>query len=427
MRTNRATSRRQLLAVAAACAALAACGGKPIIRDSARTVPRPRLVSANIGRKSADSAALQPTVDGMVRLGYDLIGVLDSPNANLIVSPASVAYAFGMVRAGARGETGAQIDRVLHFPTPGGPHEALNAISQQAVALDPTRKPPVVAIANGLFSQVGLEIRPEFLRTIAAYYGAGVLEVDFSTAAALDEINGWVADNTAGRIKKVFDQLDPNTRLVLTNAVYLKAGWLRPFEKGITQDGDFTTAQGTKVAAKLMRQPSATFGHAVTDRWQAVELPYAGGELAMRILIPAGRTRPLDLLQPATLQAIHAELEPGPVDFTMPRFDFATSLDRMKDQLVRLGLTVPFGDGADFSGITARGLFISQVVHKANISVDEYGTEAAAVTGIAMDESAAQPAGTVIRADRPFAFTIVHKPTGTPLFAGQVTDPAKST
>jgi serine protease inhibitor len=439
MRTSRSTSRRGLLTAAVACAALAACGAEPVRRLTGRSGPR--LLSAGIARKPVAGVAVEPTVSGMAAFGYDLLGVVDAPNDNVIVSPASIAYAFGMVRAGAQGETAGQIDRVLHFPATGGPHEALNAISQETVTVhrppprpepgadrDPSDppKPPVVTIANGLFPQVGLEIRQEFLRTIAAYYGAGVWEVDFTKPAAVEAINAWAEDHTAGRIRKVFDELDPTTRLVLTNAVYLKADWLTPFEPGSTQDGAFTTAAGAKVTAKLMRDPAARVSYARTDRWQAVELPYAGGELAMRVLIPADRTPPAKLLEPPVLASIGEQLRPGRVDFTMPRFDFATNLDAMKEQLTRLGMTVPFGASADFSGITARGLQIDQVVHKANITVDEYGTEAAAVTAVVMAESAVQPSDVVIRADRAFAFTIVHKPTGTPLFAGQVADPTRT-
>lgn len=398
---------------------------------------RPQMVqAADIERERPGSGVqVAPTAAGITAFGHELLA--SAGDTNVVVSPASIAYAFGMARAGAGGETAAQIDRVLGFPSE-GLHEALNAITYETVTVDappPTPasgekrkpgeppKPPVVTVANGLFARAGFSFRQEFLRTLAAYYGSGVQTVDFASQDAADLINAWAAEQTAGRIKQVFERLDPETAMVLANAVYFKGDWRVPFEEHATKDAAFTTASGEQKTAKMMHQLTR-LDYAIGDRWKAVELPYAGDELAMRVIVPTGDVSPAALLTSETLRSVEDSLQTGMVSFSMPRFDFETDI-RLTNSLRELGMTAPFDpDSADFSGISAEErLYISQAVHKANITVDEWGTEAAAVTAVGMQVTSVPVAEATIRADRAFAFTIVHKPTGTPLFMGQVADP----
>lgn len=383
---------------------------------------------------------LAPSPDAPVRelarsigaLGYELGTVSVEPNQNWVVSPASIAMAFAMARAGAAGETAAQIDRVFGFP-PNGLHEAFNSVGQQVVTADvppkakaePTREagvaqpPPVVCVGNALFPQNGLPVGKRFLRTLAEQYGAGVDPVDFGSPTAKKTIDEWVRRQTADRIKELFAELPADTRLVLANTVYLKADWIHYF-LSVTEE-IFHRADGTDVQVPTMRQ-QAPLRYAAGPGWQAAELPMAGGELAMRILVPTGSTPPRDLLAPETMAAVAGRLTQQQVDVSIPRWDFATELD-LDGLLRQLGLTVPFSLGADFSGI-APGLYIDQAIHKANITVDEWGTEAAAVTGLVFPVSAGPTATARVRADRPFAFAVVHAPTGVPLFVGQVADPS---
>jgi serpin B len=156
--------------------------------------------------------------------------------------------------------------------------------------------------------------------------------------------------------------------------------------------------------------------------WQAVELPYAGSDLAMRIVVPTGRTAPADLLAPSVQAAVATGLRPSMVDLSLPRWKATSGVD-LGAALPRLGMPTPFGPAADFSGIAA-GLRIQQAVHRATITVDEWGTEAAAVTGLAFATSGMAPGSAVtVRADHPFAFSIVQTSTGVPLFVGHVADP----
>ncbi len=373
-------------------------------------------------------APLSAVTDGITAFGYALSKASAEPGRNWVSSPLSVAYAFAMARAGARGETAAQIDSVFGFPA-AGLHDAFNALTRQQVTVSGplTRtqdgsKTPVVCLANGLFVAPGQHVQAPFLHTLAASYGAGVRQVQFGSPAAAQAINDWVSAQTAGRIKKLFDDLDPMTRLVLANAIYFKAGWVNRFGKSPTRQDSFSRADGTTVQVPMMSSEEP-MRYAQAAGWQAVELPYVGGRLAMWVVVPSGRGSPQDLLAPAVLAEVATGLRAESVRLSMPRWDFATDLELDK-VLPKLGLTAAFLDRqADFSGMIP-GVFIGQAVHRANITVTESGTEAAAATGLGFPMSAPPPARVVVRADHPFAFAIVDVTTRLPLFVGQVADPS---
>ncbi|MGQ0716983.1 MAG: serpin family protein [Pseudonocardiales bacterium] len=387
------------------------------------------LLAQGVPREVPRDAPVKQTVDGLTKFGHDLYTAAAAPARNTVISPLSIGYAFGMARAGAAGQTASQLDHVFGFPAP-GPHAAFNDLDRQigTVSELPPRQspgatrapderpaPPVVAITNGLFIQDGLPVADSFLRTLASQYGAGART--FRSGQGAEQINAWVREQTAERIGRLFDQLDPATRLVLANAVYLKADWLTLFAKNPTQEATFTRADGTTVAVPMMRQQESLH-YASGEGWQAVELPYADSELAMRVIVPQGALTPAEVLSPETLTEVQTGLRGERVGLFLPRWDFATNLDLLP-ALNALGLTAL----DDFSGISQAGLTLDQAVHRANITVDEWGTEAAAVTGLVFTVSLPPEPQFVVRADRPFAFTIVHRPTGAPLFIGHVADP----
>ena len=431
MSDRRVGTAQRLIAGAAIAVLVAACGtGDP----GSAPADAVELRAAGVEREAplAD-APVDATIEGVTAFGYDLYRVSADPASNTVVSPVSIAYAFAMARAGARGETADQIDDVLYLPTD-GVHAAFNAITRELVtaAGPPTpaspratrtpgeSTPPVLSIANGLFVQESARLQEEFLRILASQYGAGARAVDFISPEATEIINAWVRDQTADRIKKLFDQLDPATKVVLANAVYFKADWALPFAEHPTTTEPFTRADGSTVRAPMMHL-QGDLRYATGDSWQAVELPYADSNLAMWVLVPTGQTPPGELLAPDTFTDVATRLGPGRVDLSMPRWDFATNLDLIPP-LQELGMNVPFGAGADFSGMLP-GVWIGQAVHRANITVDEWGTEAAAVTGLAFVVSGPPPPDVTIRADHPFAFAIVDTQTGAPLFIGHVADP----
>jgi serine protease inhibitor len=419
--------RREFLALALLAASAAACGG------SEDTV----LMAQGVNREVPVNPPLPEVVRGLTAFGHNLYAAAAKPGKNMVISPLSIAYALGMAKAGAAGATAAALDKVCGFPA-AGPHTALNALTRKIVTVEgvpPEPAPgaerdaqnsepadPVVGIANGLFAQRDLPIKQPFLRTLAAQYGTGVRTVDFRKDATA-VIDAWVEEQTAGRIKKLFDQLDEATRLVIANAVYLKADWEHAFAgDGHEENAAFTREDGSTVRTKLMRQ-TTELRYASGAGWQAVELPYAKSDLAMWVLLPARGGSPGALMKPDTLAQVGAGLKPATVSVALPGWDFATDLD-LEAPLRALGLGVLF-DSADFSGIADR-IFLGQAVHRANISVDKWGTEAAAVTGLAFPVSGRADAVTEFRADHAFAFVIMHRSTSTPLFLGHVTDPTAS-
>ena len=377
----------------------------------------------------SEAPDLPEVVAGMDAFASHLHALAAAPSANFTVSPLSIAVAFGMLRAGSRGETATQIDAVFGFPpsnrAEGSPHQALNALTAHLVTPPPppSEQPaptPVVAVANGLFVADGFgpSVEQPFLDLLAAHYGAHPDSVDFGSPAATETINAWVTKQTHGRIKRLFDQLDPNTMMVLANAVYLKATWVTQFSASATTTGLFTTSAGSSVQAQMMRQTTEPVRYTENDRWQRITLPYVGDELTMRVVLPRTVVRDLPALNallPVATAPVAADATQA-VDLTLPRWDTGTDLELLS-ALSALGLS----SLGDLTGI-APGVTVSQAVHRANITVDEEGSEAAAVTGIGMLVSGPITTKTM-GVDRPYAWAVVHEPTQTPVFVGHVVDP----
>ncbi|GAA2364816.1 serine proteinase inhibitor [Catellatospora methionotrophica] len=422
--TATATRRALLLGLAAAAAVpLVGCGGE----DGG-----PELVTAagvDHVAPPAD-APVGATADGLTAFGHRVFQAAAEPGKNFVASPLSIALAFSMVRAGAGGTTAKELDSVFGFPATGR-DQAYNAISARLATVDippepekgprdpnGKRNPPVVSIGNALFPRQGLTIGADFLRTLAEQYAAGVRPVDFG-GDATKQINAWVDRQTAGRIKEVFDTLPASTMLVLANTIYFKADWRAYFLD--VADAAFTPADGTVIQTPTMRASLRT-RYAETGGVTAVELPYAEGPYAMWLILPPPGGKPEDTLAGQVLARLRGSFTEQQVEVAFPKWDFASDID-LGTVLPALGVKEAFGGGADFSGISP-GLFIAKAVHKANITVDEYGTEAAAVTGIAMAMSGPPTPTARFVADRPFAFAIVGGPDRIPLFIGRVSDPS---
>jgi serine protease inhibitor len=432
MSTGRAWYSR--VAVAALVVILgSSCTGGGVQTDESVSGASRLLVAHGVVQETPTRAPVEETVRGMTAFGYDLYKASADPAENTVLSPMSIAYAFGMARAGARGATADQLDRVFGFPAE-GPHAALNVLSQKIATVDgpppPSTRgtardhndgvpaPPLVAIANALFVQDGFQVKRPFLHTLAAQYGAGVRTVDFGSSAAKEVIDAWVREQTANRIKQLFAQLDPTTLLVIANAVYFKGDWVTKFDQA--QTAPFARADGSVVDAPTMHS-LASYRYAAGRGWQAVELPYAHSDLAMWVLVPHGATTPGELLSPKALATVRSHLREQEIDLSLPRWDFGTTIPLLPG-LREIGLT----DLGNFGGISDSGLAVSDAIHRANITVDERGTEAAAVTGIAF-AVCGRCGPTAVRADHPFAFAIVHRTTKTPLFIGHVADPTDTT
>jgi len=284
-------------------------------------------------------------------------------------------------------------------------------------------------IVNSIWGQKDYHFLTTFLDLLAENYGAGLRILDFANAPEESRItiNDWVSDQTEGRIEDLIPQglINALTRLVLTNAIYFNAAWQYPFSEDMTKDGPFYLLDGGEVTVPMMRQ-TESFGYAEGNGYQAVELPYDGRELSMVILLPqAGQFGTFEeTLDAQWVDAIVKELETRRVTLTMPRFEFESGFS-LKEVLATMGMPVAFSGGADFSGMTGnRDLFISDVVHKAFVSVDEAGTEAAAATAVVMELTAVPGAPVEVTVDRPFVFLIRDIETGTILFIGRIVNPS---
>ena len=365
--------------------------------------------------------------------------MLEDADGNFFYSPYSISLALAMTFAGARGETELQMSEALGFalaqenlhPAFNGLDQALANRGQQHVEEgDGTRFE--LNITNSIWGQRGFEFLDEFLDVLAENYGAGMRLVDFVQATEESRmlINDWVAEQTGDRIEELIPEgaINTMTRLVLTNAIYFNASWLRPFEEEQTADGPFALLDGSEVTAPMMRQSVRT-SFAAGQGYQAVELPYIGHELAMVVVLPeAGRFGAFEGdLDAAKLAEIIDGLGDTQVTLTMPRFEFesAFGLSEMLKQLgMPLAFTPPGGSsGADFSGMDGgRDLYIQDVLHQAFVSVDERGTEAAAATAVLVGVTS-MPQSATMTVDRPFVFLIRDRISGTVLFIGRVVDP----
>lgn len=284
-------------------------------------------------------------------------------------------------------------------------------------------------VANAVWGQQGYPFEGAYLDTLARYYGAGLRTLDFSQAeSAAGEINGWVARETENRIKDIVppDAVRPDTRLALVSAIYFNASWSYKFEESATEDGPFTLPDGEKATVPMMRQ-AWQFPYSEGDGYQAVRLPYEGDAADMLIILPeAGRFRQVEQrLNGALLEEMTGRLTESQVRLTMPRFDFETDLE-LVDLMKGMGMPLPFDPyEADLGGITKKErLYIYEALHKATITVDEKGTEAAAATAILAIPSSGGGGPKTMTLNRPFIFAVQDRETGAVLFLGRVTDPS---
>jgi len=389
-----------------------------------------RDTSPNVG--ASDLATL---VDNNSEFAFDLYQASIHQGGNLFYSPYSISLALAMTYAGARGETEQQMADTLHFALQQDRlHPAFNSLdlalaSRGEGAKGKDDKGFRLHIVNAIWGQKDYQFLPEFLDVLAENYGAGLRLLDFVREPDQSRvtINNWVSDQTEGKIKDLIPQgvIDALTRLVLTNAIYFNAAWLNPFDKELTSNGTFHLLDGGDVTVPMMRQ-THSFGYATGDGYQAVELPYDGNQLSMIILLPdSGKFESFqNSLNASLVNHIVSDLQSQEVDLTMPKFQFESEFS-LADTLAAMGMPVAFSDEADFSGMTGnRELTITDVVHKAFVSVDEAGTEAAAATAVVVGLTSAPEQPVQVTVDRPFMFLIRDIETGTILFVGQVMNPS---
>ncbi|AWV90225.1 serpin family protein [Bradymonas sediminis] len=385
-----------------------------------------------VANPQVSESARQALVAGNTDFALDLYREIAGEDKNLFYSPFSISEALAMTYAGARGETAAQMAETLHLNTQQDQvHPAFNWLDAHLMNLGETpfnegSEPFELAVANSIWGQTGYHFEEAFLDTLALNYGAGLHTLDFNGAheASRQTINGWVEDQTNDRIKDLIPAgvITKDTRLVLTNAIFFKASWLHAFEKNDTAAGEFTRVDNSTLQVDLMEQTNF-LKYAQMEGYQAVELPYDGGDVSMLILLPEDLAAFEQNLDAATLSATVDALSVQNTTVTLPKFEFKLDLP-LGETLQDMGMTEAFSDDADLSGMTGtRELMVSDVVHQAFVAVDEEGTEAAAATAVVVGPGSEPPEPVEFRADKPFIFMIRANQTGSLLFVGRVLEP----
>jgi serine protease inhibitor len=339
--------------------------------------------------------------------------------ANLLVSPLSVSFAFGMVNNGSSGQTLSAINNTMNYN--GFTQTEVNSYYSKLITDLPKLDPQTqINIANSIWYNQGFSVIPQFLETNGNYYQAKVQAADFGSPATVNAINQWVSDQTKGKIPSIINEIAPNDVMFLINAIYFKSAWNQKFDVSNTHKQAFYTNGTTAVQADFM---SATIENN-TYRDQDVrvlELPYHNKKYSMVMVMPITKSvketaAGLDSVQ---WQNWMVKLQSGKNQVTIPKFKF-TDNAKLNQPLTTLGMGIAFTKDADFTRINANGgLMISEVKHKTYIDVNEEGTEAAAVTSVGFTSTAVAP--TLI--DHPFIFAIREMKTGLILFAGIVNNP----
>ncbi len=380
-------------------------------------------------------------VRGNNAFAIELYGQLRNRNGNLFFSPESISTALAMTYAGARADTAAEMAKTLHFTLPPGQlHPVMGALLRDRNAAHDGYQ---LKEADALWVQKGYSLLPEFLKLNKDNYEAGLNQVDFKGAAEASRqtINLWVEQRTENKIRELLQPgvLGPDTRLVLTNAIYFKGDWEKQFKKEDTKDEDFHLFAAQPIKTPLMHMTKG-FNYFDGGSFQALEIPYKNKELSMIILLPKameGLSEFEQSLSPANMQQFLDQLRPArEVIVTMPKFKIEAQFS-LGDTLKAMGMKKAFdANMADFTGMASRktmqrdGTFsISAVIHKAYVDVSEQGTEAAAATAVvghAVSGHHARPNPPIIfRADHPFMFLIRDDRSGSILFIGRVANPSR--
>lgn len=390
------------------------------------TLPAERTAS------STPPSETMPAVDSRLvtantRFGLKLFSQLwqTEGTKNLMISPSSIAFALSMVYNGAAAETQQAMAQTLEL-------QGLNLeeINQANAALqtvlenaDPSVK---LAIANSLWGRDGFAFNPTFLEQNRQFYQAETTTLDFTRPEAVNRINQWVSQNTAGKIPTIVDQIDPTQVLFLINAVYFKGTWTTQFNPADTEERPFYRLDGTQKQHPLMTQ-RGNYLYAENDQFQAISLPYGEGRFSLDVFLPRSTSSMGEFqrsLTPEQWQTWLTQFRRREGTVQLPKFksSYEASLNQ---SLSQLGMAVAFQpDQADFANLSDESTFINEVKHKTFIEVNEEGTEAAAVTsvGVAVASAPIDPPFQMV-VDRPFFYGIRDQQTGTLLFVGVMVDP----
>ncbi len=387
-------------------------------------VATPRVLLPSEGVERTDPVADAPVVDlatGLNNAGFDLWRTQPA-DGNLVFSPASIGHALLMARAAAADSTGAAIDAAFDLPASLAAHQAWNATDQMIASAAAAEAEVTVTIADRIWARLDVTPDQAWIDLLAAEHGATTETLDFAgePEASREVINSWVGERTEGLIPELLPQgfIDGQTNLVLTDAIYFKARWQRVFGKyGNVIDG-FTLLDGSTTQVEYMRELEFGDRRGEGDGFVGAEIPYVGGDFSMLVIVPdEGRfAEILGGLDQDLLNEIDATFTTGPYELLIPKWASTTQLDL-------LPWLTDIGAAPGSYPAIAPDAFLDGAVHGADITVDEWGTVAAAATALGFAESGPPEPELTIKADQPFLYLIRHRPTGLVLFAGQVTSP----
>jgi serpin B len=348
---------------------------------------------------------------------------------NIVFSPLSLNMALAMVWNGTNGETKQAIQKATGMSD--YPAEAVNTYFKKLNEALTNADPKVrLALANSIWYDLKLNVKPAFINTNQEYYDAEVRSLDFKSPEAPGFINQWCSDHTNGLIKEMIMFIPSNTCMYLLNALYFKGEWSDHFgfPKLETKDVSFQKADGSWIPVKMMSQ-SNQLDYYKDEHLAFVSLPYGNGAFSMYFLLPQRSDSFNEMLsqlkQPDYWNQCLAAKQSTEIDIFIPRFKIAYEFQpNLNESLQRAGMGIAFTGAADFSGIADDPLAISEVKQKIYIDVNEEGTEAAAVTSVAIERTSINPnQKPTFRADRPFLFVIRENSTGTILFMGKIGEP----
>lgn len=354
-----------------------------------------------------------------IRLFKQIVGNEEAKNT--MVSPFSVSQALLMAYNGADGKTKEEFASLLNVKEIS--IDELNKTHQKlSKSLVKHDQKVLFSIANSIWYDNRFPVKKPFIEINKSYYNAEVSKLNFGNIKTVNKINGWVANKTNQKIKKIIDKIDPSEVLFLINAIYFKADWQHKFDRSLTTQKAFFTSKGSEIKVPMMATESS-FNYAQNDYEEIVELPYGRGKFSMLLIRPKKKINELiSEINSEKLTEWNREMNKQKVIVNLPKFDFSYKKE-LNETLQEMGLLQAFQNSANFNKISDVSIRISKVLHKTYIKTDEKGSEAAAVTSIGVKMTSAEPKKTVITFDKPFVFIIREKDTNTILFAGKVENP----
>lgn len=417
-----------LASVVVIATVLAGCTG---VQDAASPEPTPPA-----GEDIPEAGGNDSVAAGNNRFAFDLYQELRNDPAyaeeNLFFSPYSISSALAITYEGARGRTADEIRAVFHLPVDDtARREGFLAID---AGINSEDSGYTLRTANALWAEETYPFLQDYIETAGRYYSANVTNLDFTTQpeASRITINRWVEERTNDLIKDLLPEgsISPLTRLVITNAIYFKGTWVKQFDENKTVEAEFRKGPGESVLVPMMQRTDeeAVYGYAETNTLQVLEMPYtheSGTGLSMLVILPDEIEAAEESLDAQKIDDLRQSLTERRVNVYFPKFSLETTYP-LAETLAAMGMPTAFTDAADLSGMDGtQNLFVSSVVHKAFVDVNEEGTEAAAATGVIinMKTSLGGDETPVFRADHPFIFAILDNDTGTILFMGRVVDP----